>query len=220
MRMMPRPAVVIPRVVPAAPAPTPAVVGIPPPAEGVEPPIPPQAVAERGEGIGVEAVIVDVPVPRVQPVDHVEVEGAADGDGVARIAETDDARGILVVVRRAVESADPLAVQPVVRLPVNVEGIVLRGKVIVRRVVATIVGVHVHRAALRVAHDDGGGAGSGAHGLRRPGLHHHLVRIGDHDGLACIILLLNLVFLGRHVIKVVHHALRHQSPGEAQGHKR
>ena len=86
-------------VIPASPAETPAEVGRrPTPAKGVEAPIPPKAIGIGGECLGIETVVIDVPVKGVQPINNIKIERTADRHGVTGVAEADDTGGILVII--------------------------------------------------------------------------------------------------------------------------
>ena len=67
-------------------------------------------VAPCGEDIGIHAIIVYIPFPagpQGTSIHHIPIERTAHRNGVARIAETDDAHGILIVSITAVKAADP-----------------------------------------------------------------------------------------------------------------
>ena len=116
-RVIPAVAVAIPRLIPRVvqaivhapmvPAMAPA------PAVRAEAPVPIMPVIRGGEDVGIEPVVVDVPVPHgpeTAAIDDVPVERAADGDGIAGVAEADDTHGHLVVLGVAVEAIHPAVV--------------------------------------------------------------------------------------------------------------
>ena len=136
----------------------PTIIRISPPAERIETPVPPQGIGERGECIGIEAICVNIPVPCVQSIDNIEINGAADADGIAGIAEADDAGGILVVVGRTVElSSYPFAFQSVILPFINVKSVILSRKFIVGRIITTVVLVYITCVALSVTHYNSSG---------------------------------------------------------------
>ena len=86
---------------------------VPVPAIGAEAPIPIVPVIRGGEDVGIKSVVVDIPVPhrpQSAAIDDIPIERAADGDGVARVAEADDAHGHLVILGIAVEAIHPTVV--------------------------------------------------------------------------------------------------------------
>ena len=78
--------------------PTPAIIGIAAPTERVIAPIPPQTVGESRKCICVQSVRIYIPVPWIQTINYIPVKRAADTDGIAWIAETDNARGIFIII--------------------------------------------------------------------------------------------------------------------------
>ena len=101
---------VIPVAVPATKAVPAPITASPAPAIGAEAPVPIIPVVRRGEYIGIKTVVVNVPVPdwpQTAAIDNIPVKRAADGNGVTRVAEADDAHGILVILGIAVEAIHP-----------------------------------------------------------------------------------------------------------------
>lgn len=72
--------------------------------------VPIVSVAPRRKHIGIHTIIIYVPVPagpQGATIHHVPIERAAHRDGIARITETDDAHGILIVRVAAIEAVHP-----------------------------------------------------------------------------------------------------------------
>ena len=224
MRMMPSPtSSPIPGIIPTVPTPAPAVIRIAPPAVGVKTPVPPQAIGERRERIRIESVVIHIPIPRVQSINYIEIQGTADRNGVTRITETDDTRSIFVVICRAFElSAYPLTVQPVVWLFIDVKSIILCREIVVRCLIPAIIFIYIARISLGIAHHHSCLSVRSMHRHRSIGFYHDFIGRGYYHGLILrpIFLLLSLFFLGRHVVKVVYHTLSRQCPRQTQGYQR
>lgn len=190
-------------------------IAAPTPSIGVIAPIPPQAVGEGGESIGVKPVGIYVPVPGIQPVDYIPVERAADADGIAGITETDDARGVFIIVFRTFKAVHPLPFEVGPGFFFYVEGIVLKREVIIPRVVAAVVFVYVAGVAFAVFHYNCRVARRGINRGRGVRLYYYGITGGGF-----LLLHLLFLFLGRDVVKVVIYTLCRQRPREAQGCKR
>ncbi len=67
-------------------------------------------IASSGEYVGIEAIIVYIPIPagpQSATIHDIPVERAAHGNCMARIAETDNTHSVLVVGLTAIEAIDP-----------------------------------------------------------------------------------------------------------------
>lgn len=94
--------------------------------------VPIVSVAPRRKHIGIHTIIIYVPVPagpQGATIHHVPIERAAHRDGIARITETDDAHGILIVRVAAIEAVHP-------------------SLIILHASQAQGIGIHPHRVAL------------------------------------------------------------------------
>ena len=105
--------------------PTPAIIGIAAPTERVIAPIPPQTVGESRKCICVQSVRIYIPVPWIQTINYILVKLAADTDGIAWIAETDNARGIFIIIFRTVKTVHPFSIQAIVFFFVYIKRIIL-----------------------------------------------------------------------------------------------
>jgi hypothetical protein len=129
--MMSPPATAVPAAPAKAPArtvpavPSPAIVRITAPTIRVIAPIPPQAVGECRKCICVQSVRIYIPVPWIQTINYIPVKRAADTDGIAWIAETDNARGIFIIIFRTVKTVHPFSIQVIVFFFVYIKRIIL-----------------------------------------------------------------------------------------------
>ena len=206
--------------IPAAPSPV-IIIGITPPAVRIEAPVPPQAVAERREYISIQPVSIYIPVPGVKPVNHIPIKRTAHTDGIPRIAETDNARGVFIVVCRAVKASNPFPVQSVILLLVNIKGSPFRGKLIIVSIITPVIFIHVAHIPFTVAHYHSCHPVRSSHRYGTIGFHYDFIYRSHHYRFFPVLLLhlFLLRLLGRHVVEVVHN-LCPQCPREAQGKKR
>ena len=67
-------------------------------------------VARCGEHVGIHTIVIDIPLPagpERTAIDYIPIERTAHGDSIARIAETHDAHGILIIGIATIETMDP-----------------------------------------------------------------------------------------------------------------
>ena len=126
----------VPTAIPAAPAPVPSIIGpTPAPSVGIIAPVPPQTVGERRESIGIQSVSINVPIPRIQSIDYIPIQRTTDADGIARIAETNDAHSVFIIVFRTIEAVYPFTVGIGHCLFFDIKSILILRKVIFFRVI-------------------------------------------------------------------------------------
>ena len=63
--------------------------------------------------------------PWIQTINYIPVKRAADTDGIAWIAETDNARGIFIIIFRTVKTVHPFSIQAIVFFFVYIKRIIL-----------------------------------------------------------------------------------------------
>ena len=91
-------------------------------------------VARCGEHVGIHTIVIDIPLPagpQRTAIHYIPIEGTAHGDGIARITESHDAHGILVVGLTAVEPIHPALtfadVGEAQRIGIHPQGVALGG---------------------------------------------------------------------------------------------
>ena len=174
-------------------------------------PIPPQAVRVSGKNVCIQSVIIYIPIPWRQTVNHIPIERTAYRNGVTGIAETDDTHRVFIIVLRALKTINPFP-SLIQRFLLNIQGIILHREVIISWSITTIILIHIAHFSFHILHHHcrTGGCVNGSRVLLLRNHHFHL--------------LLNLLFLFsfflRDEIKVVINALWHCPIRQAHHHKR
>ena len=208
----------VPTAIPAAPAPVPSIIGpTPAPSVGIIAPVPPQTVGERRESIGIQSVSINVPIPRIQSIDYIPIQRTTDADGIARIAETNDAHSVFIIVFRTIEAVYPFTVGIGHCLFFDIKSILILRKVIFFRVITTVIFIHIAHIPLLVLYHNGGSTRICTDNRFLRFYNYYVLRSFSYRLFLCFLGLLFSLLLRGYIIEVVIYTLCRECPREAQG---